>query len=91
MQSIRSSPERSRQRQALAKGKGVQSKVESGGSRRYNSTPTNRNHIRQGMRVRLPMKPEPERYTESCNVNMAVIRGKDYFRYLGRSHGRASH
>ena len=46
---------------------------------------TNRNHIRLGMRVRLPYKSKPNNYTESCLVNVADRWRERTCEYPGRS------
>jgi len=55
----------------IAKGKGVHREVESEGSPRQTLGPTNRNHIRQVRRIRLPNKLKSNNYTEYVNVNVA--------------------
>ena len=65
--------EHARQWEVLAKVKGVRRKAESEGRWRQNSAPTNRNHIRQGMRVRMQLNSKPSNCTESCNFFMAWV------------------
>ena len=55
----------------IAKGKGVHREVESEGSPRQTLGLTNRNHIRQGRRIRLPHKLKSNNYTEYVNVDVA--------------------
>ena len=55
----------------IAKGKGVHREVESEVSPRQTLGPTNRNHIRQVRRIRLPNKLKSNNYTEYVNVNVA--------------------
>jgi len=61
----------------IAKAKGVPREEESEGRRRQNPAPTNRNHIRRYMGVRLLLKPKPDSCTEPCAVNGAEIRAED--------------
>ena len=70
----------------IAQGKGVHREVESEGSRRQTSGLTNRNHIRQQLRVRLQIKPKPNNYPELIAVNVADGWGERLRSYPGRSY-----
>ena len=78
----------------IAEGKGVHRKVESEGSWIWGKILTSwanlwsdeqKSHIRLCMRVRLPFKPKPNNYTESCIINEEDRwRGRNEW-YSGRS------
>ena len=78
----------------IAEGKGVNREVESEGSWMWGKILTSwanlwsdeqKPHIRLYMRVRLPHKPKPNNYTESCMINEADRwRGRNVW-YLRRS------
>ena len=72
----------------IAKAKGVRGDAESEGRWRQISGPTNRNRIRQALRIRLRHKPKSNGYTESAHVN-AADRWRERLRsYPGRSRKR---
>ncbi|NCC45189.1 MAG: arginase [Clostridia bacterium] len=50
---------------------------------------TNRNHIRQKLRIRLLDKSKSNNYSELAAVNVADGWRERLRSYLGRSHGRA--
>ncbi|NCC85709.1 MAG: hypothetical protein EOM03_16550 [Clostridia bacterium] len=52
------------------------------------SGPTNRNRIRQALRIRLLDKPKSNSYTELANVNAADRWGERLCSYPGRSRKR---
>ena len=70
----------------IAYGKGVHREVESEGSRRQTSGLTNRNHMRQQLRVRLRYKLKPNNYPELAAVYVADGWRERTCEYLGRSH-----
>ena len=72
----------------IAKAKGVRGDEESKGRRRQISGPTNRNRIRQALRIRLPVKPKSNSYTESANVDAADRWRERLCSYPGRSRKR---
>ncbi len=77
----------------IAEGKGVHREVESEGSRMWGHTnpwanlrsDEQKSHRRSCMRVRLPHKPKPSNYTESCVINVADGWREGNVWYPGRS------
>ena len=77
----------------IAEGKGVHREVGSEGSWMWGTfnpranlwSDEQKSHTRLYMRVRLPYKPKPDNYTESCMINVADRWREGNVWYLGRS------
>ena len=61
----------------IAKAKGVRCEAGYEGRQWQNSAPTNRSHVKPQARVRPLNKPKPDSCTESFELNMVGIRGKE--------------
>ncbi len=74
--------------QPLAKGKGVHREVESEGSRRQSSDPSNTNNIRRKTWGETAQQVEAQKLHGRVSVNIAGEWNESESSYRGRPHGR---